>query len=60
VPKLAAIMDDAEPDVLAYMTLPKEHPAKLHSTDEIDKRFLRGRGILRQRGRPRGEARRTG
>lgn len=23
VPKLAAIMDDAEPDVLAYMTFPK-------------------------------------
>jgi putative transposase len=25
VPKLAAIMDQAEPDVLAYMTFPKEH-----------------------------------
>ncbi|KRB34464.1 hypothetical protein ASD99_02340 [Mesorhizobium sp. Root695] len=23
-------MDDAEPDVLAYMTFPKEHRAKLH------------------------------
>jgi len=40
VPKLAAIMDDAEPVVLAYMTFPKEHRAKLHSTDEIDKRSL--------------------
>jgi transposase-like protein len=60
VPKLAAIMDDAEADVLAYVVFPKEHRAKLHSTDEIDKRVLRGRGILRQRGRPRGEARRTG
>ena len=29
VPKLATIMDDAEPDVLAYMTFPKEHRAKL-------------------------------
>lgn len=35
VPKLAAIMDDAEPDVLAYMAFPKEHRAKLHSTNPI-------------------------
>ena len=26
-------MDDVEPDVLAYMTFPKEHRAKLHSTN---------------------------
>ncbi|TIQ83479.1 MAG: hypothetical protein E5X64_35045, partial [Mesorhizobium sp.] len=32
------IMDDAEPDVLAYMTFPKEPRAKRHSTDDIDKR----------------------
>lgn len=32
VPKLAAIMDDAEEDVRAYMTSPKQHWAKLHST----------------------------
>jgi putative transposase len=37
VPKLAAIMDDAEPDVLAYMTFPKEHRAKLHSTNPIER-----------------------
>ncbi|CCV09254.1 hypothetical protein MESS2_950009 [Mesorhizobium metallidurans STM 2683] len=30
-------MDDAEPDVLAYMPFPKEQRAKLHSTDDIDK-----------------------
>ncbi|ESY29086.1 IS256 family transposase [Mesorhizobium sp. LNJC391B00] len=36
VPKLATIMDDAEPDVLAYMTFPKEHRAKLHSTNPIE------------------------
>ncbi len=60
VPKLAAIMDDAEGDVLAYMTFPKEHRAKLHSTDEIDKHFRTGHGILPWRGRPRGEARRIG
>ncbi len=60
VPKLAAIMDDAEGDVLAYMTFPKEHRAKLHSTDKIDKHFRTGHGILPWRGRPRGEARRIG
>ena len=35
VPRLAAIMDDAETDVLAYMTFPKEHRAKLHSTNPL-------------------------
>jgi transposase-like protein len=56
VPKLATIMDAAEPDVLAYMTFPKEHRAKLHSTDKIDKSFPSERGKLLTRGRPRGEA----
>ena len=37
VPKLAAIMDEAEHDVLAYMTFPKEHRAKLHSTNPIER-----------------------
>src|SRR5215210_4468755 len=37
VPKLAAIMDDAEHDVLAYMTFAKEHRAKLHSTNPIER-----------------------
>ncbi len=37
VPKLAAIMDQAEPDMLAYMTFPKEHRAKLHSTNPIER-----------------------
>ncbi len=37
VPKLAALMDDAEPDVLAYMTFPKEHRAKRHSTNPIER-----------------------
>ena len=37
VPKLAAVMDAAEPDVLAYMTFPKEHRAKLHSTNPIER-----------------------
>jgi putative transposase len=37
VPKLATIMDEAENDVLAYMTFPKEHRAKLHSTNPIER-----------------------
>ena len=37
VPKLAAMMDEAEEDVLAYMTFPKEHRAKLHSTNPIER-----------------------
>ena len=36
-PKLAALMDDAEHDVLAYMTFPKEHRSKLHSTNPIER-----------------------
>lgn len=37
VPKLARIMDEAEDDALAYMTFPKEHRAKLHSTNPIER-----------------------
>ena len=40
LPKLAGFMDEAEDDVLAYMSFPAEHGSKLHSTDEIDKRNL--------------------
>jgi transposase-like protein len=32
-PKLGALMDEAEPDVLAYMTFPSQHRVKLHSTN---------------------------
>lgn len=39
LPKLAALMDDAEPDVLAYMTFPKEHRAELHNTNPIERLF---------------------
>src|SRR3954467_13151740 len=35
--KLAAIMDQAEPDVLAYMACPKEHRSKLHSINPIER-----------------------
>jgi len=37
VPKLSTLMDDAEHDVLAYMSFPKEHRAKLHSTNPIER-----------------------
>jgi transposase-like protein len=37
LPKLAALMDDAEPDVLAYMSFPAPHRAKLHSTNPIER-----------------------
>ncbi|WP_442885416.1 transposase [Amaricoccus sp.] len=60
VPKLAARMDDAEDDVLAYMTFPQQNRAKLHSTDEIDKPNPGFPGIVALRRRPRGEERRVG
>lgn len=37
VPKLAALMDTAETDVLAYMGFPAAHRAKLHSTNPLER-----------------------
>ena len=37
VPKLAALMDSAEEDVLAYMAFPAAHWSKLHSTNPIER-----------------------
>jgi putative transposase len=37
VPKLAILLDEAEDDVLAYMTFPREHRAKIHSTNPIER-----------------------
>ena len=37
LPKLAAFMDEAEDDVLAYMDFPPVHWAKLHSTNPIER-----------------------
>ena len=37
VEKLAALMDAAEADVLAFMTFPKELRAKLHSTNPLER-----------------------
>ena len=37
LPKLAALMDEAEADVLAYMGFPVQHRAKLHSTNPLER-----------------------
>jgi transposase-like protein len=37
VPKLAVLLDDAETDVLAYMSFPLAHRAKLHSTNPLER-----------------------
>jgi putative transposase len=37
VPKLAALMDQAEPDVLAFMSFPKDHRPKIHSTNPLER-----------------------
>ena len=37
VPKLAGVMDEAEPDVLACMTFPAAHRVKLHSTNSLER-----------------------
>jgi putative transposase len=36
-PKLAGLMDDAEPDVLAFMTFPKAHRVQIHSTNPLER-----------------------
>ena len=37
LPKLAILMDEAEADVLAYMTFPAAHRAKLHSVNPLER-----------------------
>jgi transposase-like protein len=37
LPKLAALMDESEDDVLAYMSFPPQHRAKLHSTNPLER-----------------------
>ncbi len=36
-PKLAALMDESEPDVLAFMAFPVQHRTKLHSTNPLER-----------------------
>jgi len=37
LPKLATLMDQAEADVLAYMSFPPQHRTKLHSTNPLER-----------------------
>jgi transposase-like protein len=37
LPELAAMLDEAEHDVLAYMDFPQAHRAKLHSTNPLER-----------------------
>ena len=37
LPKLAALMDESETDVLAYMAFPAAHRAKLHSVNPLER-----------------------
>ncbi len=37
VPRLAALMDDAEADVLAFMGFPAQHRAKIHSNNPLER-----------------------
>ena len=37
LPKLAGFMDEAETDVLAYMSFPAEHWSKIHSTNGLER-----------------------
>lgn len=37
VPKLAVFMDDAEADVLAFMSFPKDHRPKIHSINPLER-----------------------
>jgi putative transposase len=36
-PKLAILMDDAESDVLAFMSFPKSHRVQIHSTNPLER-----------------------
>jgi transposase-like protein len=46
VPKLAALMDDAEADVLAFMSFPKDHRPKIHSTNPVERNRFRNSSQL--------------
>ena len=37
LPKLSQLMDEAETDVLAFMNFPKDHWAKIHSTNPLER-----------------------
>jgi transposase-like protein len=41
VPKLVSLMDAAQEDTLAFMDFPREHRAKLHNTNPIERTTVR-------------------
>src|SRR5207302_7480079 len=47
-PKLSALMDDSEHDVLAYMIFPAQHRTKLHSSplDRLKKEVIRRADVV--------------
>ena len=48
-PKIARLMDEAEDDVLVHMSFPKEHRAKIHITNPIERlngEFKRRTGVV--------------
>ena len=49
LPKLAAFMDEAEEDVLAYMKLPADHWPKIHSTNGLERAQRRDQTPNRRR-----------
>lgn len=42
LPKLAGFLDEAETDMLAYMSFPAAHRAKLHSTNPLELERVNG------------------
>jgi putative transposase len=36
-PKIAKLMDEAEDEVLAHMSFPREHRTKIHSTNPLER-----------------------
>jgi putative transposase len=51
-PRLAALMDGSEHDVLAYVAFPARHRAKLHGTNPLERLNKMGYPGRRARGGP--------
>ena len=58
-PKLGGFIDDSETDVLTHLDFPSQHRTRIHSTDDIDKRFFKSSAIFSWHGRPRGKEQRS-